>query len=56
MQTALKTSDYQQLATRAVDVTCTSRLPLPSTVDGIARYVEQLLTPKEERVCDMATD
>lgn len=29
---------------------------LPTTSQGINRYVEQLLTPKEQRICDMATD
>lgn len=31
-------------------------LPLPANLQEIARYVEQLLTPDEERLCDMATD
>ena len=30
--------------------------PLPSTMQDITRYVEQLLTPEQEAVCDMATD
>jgi hypothetical protein len=30
--------------------------PLPSTMQEITRYVEQLLTPEQEAVCDMATD
>lgn len=30
--------------------------PLPTTMQEITRYVEQLLTPEEQCVCDMATD
>ncbi len=30
--------------------------PLPSSMQEITRYVEQLLTPEQEAVCDMATD
>ncbi len=33
-----------------------SARPLPATGAEIARYVEQLLTPSEQAVCDMATD
>lgn len=29
---------------------------LPSTVQEINRYVEELLTPEKQRVCDLATD
>ena len=34
----------------------TSAMPLPTTMQDITRYVEQLLTPEQEAVCDMATD
>jgi len=30
--------------------------PLPTTMQEITCYVEQLLTSKEEALCDMATD
>lgn len=30
--------------------------PLPTTIQEITRYVELLLTPEEQRMCDMATD
>ena len=30
--------------------------PLPTTLQEIRRYVEQLLSPKEQAACDMATD
>ena len=33
-----------------------SATPLPTTIQGIIRYVEQLLTPEEEAICNMATD
>lgn len=29
---------------------------LPATRQEITRYVEQSLTPEEQRICDMATD
>jgi len=29
---------------------------LPITMQEINRYVEQLLTPEEQAICDMATD
>ena len=32
------------------------RVPLPTTPQAISRYVESLLTPEEQRICDMATD
>lgn len=32
------------------------RRTLPATPEDISRYVEQLLTPEEQRICDMATD
>ncbi len=32
------------------------RPALPTTSQEITRYVEQLLTPEEQQICDMATD
>lgn len=32
------------------------RQALPATAQEITRYVELLLTPDEQRICDMATD
>ncbi len=32
------------------------RVPLPTTPEEISRYVENLLSDEEQRICDMATD
>lgn len=37
-------------------VTVGASRPLPSSMSKITRYVEQLLTPQEQDVCDTATD
>jgi len=37
-------------------VTSAAVRPLPTTMQDITRYVEQLLTPEQEAVCNMATD
>lgn len=31
-------------------------VPLPATAEETTRYVENLLTDEEQRICDMATD
>jgi hypothetical protein len=42
-------------ALRNMPLLAAARL-LPATRQEITRYVEQLLTPEEQRICDMATD
>lgn len=49
------TANMERALTRMPVFTVTAR-PLPSTMQEINRYVEQLLTPQEQRICDMATD
>lgn len=35
---------------------CATARPLPAAMREITRYVENLLTDEEQRICDMATD
>lgn len=60
MQTAINyvtdaTNHMEQALGRMPSVASTAK-PLPSTMQEITRYVENLLTPTEQQICDMATD
>ena len=43
-------------ALRHMPVVTAVAKPLPSTQQEITRYVELLLTPDEQQICNMATD
>lgn len=45
-----------EYALSRMPISTVSARPLPTTMQDITRYVEQLLTPEEQRMCDMATD
>jgi hypothetical protein len=49
-------TDRVERALNQMPSTTGASRPLPSSMQEITRYVEQLLTPAEQTACDMATD
>lgn len=53
---AVTAAVHMEHALGRMPLVAVSARKLPVTRQEIACYVEQLLTPEEQRICDMATD